>query len=735
MAKKEEVVAEAGKLMTQRENIRNIGIVAHIDHGKTTMTDNLIAGAGLISKELAGDQCVTDFYELEQERGITINAACISVVYPYNDVNHLINVIDTPGHVDFGGDVIRAMRAVDGVIVVACAVEGVMPQTETVIRQALRERVKPTLFINKVDRLIGELEVTPEEMQQQFIKIINGVNSLIAKNAPKGKEKEWQVKVEDGSVCFGSAYRNWAVSVPQMKKTGISFKDVYEHVKSDQQKELSEKTPLFIAINDMVVKHLPNPLDAQKYRIKHIWPGDENSELGKAMESCDPNGPLMMMITKIQPDPHAREVAIGRIFSGKIEKGKEVFLLQSKKTGKIQLVGIYMAGDRVTLEDVYAGNIGAIVGLRDAFAGETISELKDADAFEGFMTKTEPVITMAVEATNMKDLPKLIEVIHSITKADPNIRAEINQDTGEHLVSGMGELHLEVTKYRIEHDNGIPVKTSPPIVVYKESVDAVSPEIVGKSPNKHNKFHFTVEPLPEAIAKALAEGEISEGKEKNKDKIQERVNKLVELGMDRDEAKSIWHIYGHNILVDKTKGVQYLFETKELVIQGFEEAMDNGPQAMEKVGGIKVTLRDASLHEDAIHRGPAQTLPAIKRPIWAAILSAKPKLLEPVQKVFISVPQSYLGAVSGELQTRRAGIDDMRTEGDTMIITARAPIKEMIGFAGAIRGATQGRAIWTTEFAGFQPLPRDLYASTIAEIRTRKGRDPQAPSPSFFMDA
>ena len=280
MAKREitEVVKE---LMLKPDQIRNIGIVAHIDHGKTTLSDNLLAGAGMISKDLAGKIQFMDFDPQEQERGITIFAANASMVHEVEGRDYLVNLIDTPGHVDFGGDVTRAMRAVDGVIVVVDAVEAVMPQTETVIRQALKERAKPVLFINKSDRLIKELKLTPEIMQERFKTIITKINTLIAKYAEDQYKEKWLVSVNDGSVAFGSAAQNWAVSIGMMKKTGISFKEVIDHMEKAESKILAEKSPLHATVLDMVVRHLPNPLEAQKYRVPKIWPGDKGNRYGK----------------------------------------------------------------------------------------------------------------------------------------------------------------------------------------------------------------------------------------------------------------------------------------------------------------------------------------------------------------------------------------------------------------------------------------------------------------------
>jgi elongation factor 2 len=264
----------AKDLMRQPGQIRNIGIVAHIDHGKTTLTDNLVAGAGMMSENLAGQQLFTDFDKQEQERGITIYSANVSMVHEWNGKSYLINLIDTPGHVDFGGDVTKTMRAVDGVVVVADAVEGCMPQTETVVRQALKERVQPVLFINKVDRLIKELKLSPEAMADRFRGIIEEVNALILKFSEEQYKDKWVVNVNNGSVAFGSAVRNWAISVPRMQKSGITFKDIIDMTNNGQEKELAKKAPLHEVVLDMVIEHLPNPLQAQPYRIPRIWPGD-----------------------------------------------------------------------------------------------------------------------------------------------------------------------------------------------------------------------------------------------------------------------------------------------------------------------------------------------------------------------------------------------------------------------------------------------------------------------------
>ncbi|MDO8427577.1 MAG: elongation factor EF-2 [Candidatus Diapherotrites archaeon] len=730
MGRKEDVAQLAQNLMKNQKNIRNLGIVAHIDHGKTTTSDSLVAAAGLMSEELAGQQLVMDFYELEQERGITINASNISLVYKNEIGEFLVNLIDTPGHVDFGGEVIRAMRAVDGVIVVVDAVEGVMPQTETVVRQALREKCKPTLFINKVDRLVNELKVGEKEMQERLVKVIARVNTLIKNNCPEEFKDQWVCKVEDGSVCFGSALGKWGVSTTQMKKSGVTFGDVYKHCKEGTQNELSKKAPLYKALMDMIIIHLPNPVQAQKYRISHIWKGDMESEMGQSMQNCDPNGKISMMVTDVSVDPHAGEIATGRIYSGTARKGMKVRLNAGKKDIILQQVGIFMGPERVVLDEIPAGSLASLTGAKDVYVGETISG-DPMQEFESFKTVSIPVITISIEAKHPKELPKLIEVIRQIMKEDPNVRAEINQETGEHLISGMGELHLEVTRYRIEHDHKMEITVSDPIVVYRETTTKESPVLLGKSPNKHNHLFMKAETLsPEVITKLVDSGLTGKIREKD-DKA---VVTLREIGFGHEESKRVWAVHNNCVLINDTRGIQALHEIRELVIQGFMDACDEGPLAKEKCFGFVIRLDDARLHEDAIHRGPSQILPTMTRTIYACMLAANAILLEPKQKLFISVPQDNMGSASKELQQRRAQIQEMNTEGDSTVIIALAPVKEMIGFSGAIRSATQGRAIWTAEFHGYEPLPRELQKNVIKEVRKRKGMDEEPKTAEFFLE-
>jgi elongation factor 2 len=717
----EKMVEKVTRIMNDPKHIRNIAICAHIDHGKTTFSDNLLAGAGMMSEELAGKACQLDFHEDEQERGITIDSAAVSMVHEFEGEEHLINLIDTPGHVDFGGDVTRAMRAVDGAIVLACAVEGVMPQTETVLRQALKERVKPTLFINKVDRLIKELQLTPEAMQERFVKIIAEVNKLIKDIAPPEYGDKWQVSVQDGSVTFGSAFHNWGMSLPYMQKKNISFKEIIDAYKSadvEAYKALAKKAPVHEVCLNMVIKHLPNPVDAQDYRIPKIWHGDIESSEGKSLKACDPNGPLFFVITKIVVDPQAGEISAGRLFSGTMKRGTEAYLNRAKMPGRIQQVFIYNGAKREIVDNVPAGNVIGIAGIK-SMPGETIT-VGPSEPFEEISHLFEPVITKAIEAKNPADLPKLIEVLRQVSKEDPTIKIEINEETGEHLMSGMGELHLEVIENRIVSDKNVQVQTSPPVVVYREAVQTLSPEAEGKSPNKHNKFYFKVEPLDPKITELIKSGEIADNR-RIKKKEQDLWDKLRDCGMDTKMVQKVRDIFKGNLLIDGTRGIVYIGEVIELVTDSFEDVMSRGPLCKEPCSKVMVTLTDCSLHEDAIHRGPAQVYPAVRDGIRAAMSQAKPILLEPIQTLQLEAPNEYMGELSKLVSAKRGQLLEMNQEGVLVVAKARLPVAEMFGMSSELRSATGGRGSSFVIDQSFDKLPDELQIKIQSQIRDRKG--------------
>ena len=387
-----------------------------------------------------------------------------------------------------------------------------------------------------------------------------------------------------------------------------------------------------------------------------------------------------------------------------------------------------MGPERLEVDKIPAGNIAAVTGLKDAIVGSTVTTLEDMDVFESITHASEPVVTVAVEAKHMKDLPKLVEVLRQVAKEDPTLKITLDEETGEHLLAGMGELHLEVIAHRIERDKGVEISTTPPIVVYRETITGHAGPVEGKSPNRHNRFYIIVEPLAPEVVALIKSGEISMRMPEV-----ERREKLMAVGLTKEEAKGIADIFESNIYLNMTKGIQHLNETMELVLEGFEEVMKAGPLSREPCMGVKVSLMDAKLHEDAVHRGPAQVIPASRQAIQAAMLMADDTMFEPYQKVFIQVPMDNMGGATKEIQGRRGIISNMTSEGDMTIIESKAPVSELFGFAGDIRSATEGRAMWSTEFAGFEPLPKNLVTEVVSGIRERKGLKAQLPQPSDFM--
>lgn len=724
MVDKENQFDKIRRISKDRKHIRNIATSAHIHHGKTAFTDNLLAAAGQMAAKYAGnlnEGMLTWQHSDEQERLLTVDAANVSMVHTFQDHEYLINLIDTPGHVDFSGNVTRAMRAIDGTVVLVCASEGIMPQTETVIKQALRERVKPILFINKCDRLIKELKLTPEQMQERFIKIFHAFNDLVHKIAEEEFKDRWLGDINDGSVAFGSARDNWALSLPYMKKKGITFKDIIKlyEMSDEERKEWTWKNaPLYEVVLDMVVKHLPDPEEAQRYRIPKIWKGELESEFGKGLLNCDPNAEPAFVITKIVIDPKSgKEISAGRLFSGTLKQGQEVYLNLAKKNQRIQQVLIYNGIKPEQLEEITPGNVLAIGGIVGE-AGETVT-VNPQTPFTELKHIFEPVITKAIEILKPADLPKLVEILKKVAKEDPSIKIEINEETGENLMSGMGELHLEIIENRIKTEKGLEVKTSSPIVVFRETIMGESRVFDGKSPNKHNLFFMQVEPLESEVYEAIKSGEIQEGRIKKKN--EELWRKLEELGIYKDEARQYREIYKGCVLEDRTKGEVHIGEVLEMVCDAFEQVVRAGPLAQEPCVKMKVILIDTKLHEDAIHRGPAQVYPAVRDGIKMAMIDAKAVIYEPVQVLQVEAPLNHMGDVTKLFQSKRGQMLNIDQEIDHVVIKVKLPVAEMIGLAGDLRSATEGRGTFSLVDQMFERMPTEIQTKTIRQIRSRKG--------------
>jgi len=718
------------KIIKDKNQIRNFGVIAHVDHGKTTMSDSLLAHSGIIAPSAAGKALALDYMKEEQERGITIVQANVTLHYKQADKEYVINMIDTPGHVDFSGRVIRSLRAIDGAVVVCDAVEGIMTQTETVTRMSLEERVRPVLYINKIDRLIKELRLTPEAMQEKLASVVTSFNNLIDTYAEPEYKEKWKVSIQDGSVTFGSAKDKWGFNVDIMKEKGVSFKDVITAYSDEGDVNvLVEKVPLAEAILGMVVKHHPPPHVAQKYRIPKIWKGDLDSDIGKAILNCDDNGPAVMMVVNMQMDPAAGPVAIGRLFSGTVKDGDTVNLIDTHREARIQSVNFFMGNQREMVGQLSAGNIPALLGLTEARAGQTVSTTKGIEVFEGIKYVSEPVVQMAIEPKHPKDLPKMIEILKRLTIEDPNLIIKINEESGETIMAGMGVLHLEIATNQIK-EAGLDLVTSEPLINYRETITQPTEPIMAKSPNRHNKIFMRVEPLEPEIAEMCRTGELGEMKDKK-----EMTKILRDHGWEPDVAKKVMRFDSRgNIMINGTKGVQFIDESSDSILSGFDEVMKEGPLAREQMRDCKFTFTHFVPHEDTAHRGLSQLGPASRRACLASVLLAQSVILEPILGIEVRVPQDLVGNVASVLSGKRGKVIDMQQKGVVSIVIGEVPASETFDISQVMRGQTAGKAMWNTFFKSWSPIPKSLVAQLIPDIRKRKGLSPEPPKAEEFID-
>ncbi len=720
-------IAEILKLMEKTANIRNIGFVGHIDHGKTTLSDSLLSEAGLLSPDLAGEARALDFLEEEQKRGITMKSANISLYYEKSLEGHepfLINLVDTPGHLDFSGKVTRALRLVDGVVVVVDAVEEIITQSETVIKQALQEGVKPALFINKVDRLIRELKLTDKDIRKKYIRIINDFNTLIERYATPPFNKEWKVSPAEGNVAFGSALHKWGFTAKIMEESDLKFSDIKsryqkETYSKDSYSDLQIYLPIHRAILEMVVDHLPNPNEAQNYRIKKIYEGDLDSEVGKAMIKCDPNGPLVICLSKVQADKHGL-VATGRIFSGKCPKKKEIFLLRENNYETIQRIAIFMGQRREQVDEIPVGNIVAIEGLKKVKSGETIVEsnyLEQIVPFENVKYVTTPVVTASIEPDYLRDLDKMKELIENLLIEDPNLKFEVNEENGEFLLSGMGPLHLEISTNELGK-RGVPVSISEPRAVFKESCKYHSTSIKAVSPNGKNSLELKIERLDEKSVRFFQTADYHSIKpiSRLKEVMREKT------GLNDTEIQKYWKTdEDQNVLI--YLGNSELNDLyKDLILKIIEKIHLNGPLCGEKLTKIKILINElngSELDEEgAFTELSAMFYDAIKQGLSESDLI----LLEPIYHTIIQLPPDYIKNVLTILSKYSAKIKTIDQEKEYQaIIEILLPVRNSIKFAEDIRSATSGRAFWQNEFYAFMEVPKHELKTIISNLRFIKG--------------
>jgi len=723
------------KLMHKKENIRNIGIIAHIDHGKTTLADSLLAGAGLLSPTVAGEARVLDYLEEEQKRGITIKTANISLLHELDGNQYVINLIDTPGHVDFTGKVTRALRAIDGAVVVVDAVEEIMVQTETVTRQALEERVRPVLFINKVDRLIKELKLTPKEIQEKFARIVNDFNGLIEMYGETDFKDEWKIDAARETVAFGSALHRWGFTPGTAQQKRIRFTDIVEAYARGQREVLARLLPVHTAILSIIVKNTPNPVQAQEYRLPKIWKGKIDSKIGQAMLNCDDAGPTVLCITNVQTDSQAGLVATGRVFSGSIKEGDRLYLVTAKKPYNVRQVSMYMGAFRENVPQIPAGNIAAVLGLETARTDETAVDAAHKDAmtpFERTRYLSEPIITVAVEPKDPKDLPRLVEAMNRLSVEDPNLFTSLDKETGQCLIGGMGELHLEIAvKSLAELSGNVRLTVSDSIVTYRETVSKPSKITMTKTPELHAEFRVQVKHVDTRIMRLIEGGKLSEGLERK-----HIGNVLIEeAGYSEEQAAKVLAVNEHeNILLGSTQNAPIPEEVRASIVSGFHWACAHGPLCEEPMRGIEVNLVRVQMREGDTQLDPGQVARAFGRAILGAVLTANPELLEPIFKIEVSLPTAWFGACSGIIIRRRGKILKSEQKGALTTITGYIPVAESFGLSTEMRAATSGHAFWQSTLDHWEKIPENLSRAVVEHIRKRRGLSPQVPTPEKFVD-
>ena len=868
-------IEQLRELMDYKYNIRSMSVIAHVDHGKSTLTDSLVAKAGIIAAKNAGEVRYTDTRADEAERGITIKSTGISMFFEYvldkqeksvifasenrsakleevegdgaaaagaaevelteegapkiTDNSYLINLIDSPGHVDFSSEVTAALRITDGALVVVDTIEGVCVQTETVLRQSISERVRPVLHVNKCDRALLELQLQPEEMYQCFARAVESVNVVIATYNDE-KLGDCQVYPEQGTVSFGSGLHQWGFTLKKFAKLysekfgipeskmmeklwGNNFFDADEKKwkKSDNNGKLKRAFCQFImdpickmfdaimndkklkiekmmkaagvtlktdekdlvgkpllkrvmqkwlpvgdAILQMIVVHLPSPVAAQRYRVETLYDGPLDDAAAEAIRTCDttPDCPLMMYVSKMVPtSDRGRFYAFGRVFAGTIKTGMKVRMMgpnyvPGKKTDlwvkNIQRTLIMMGRFQEQVQDIPAGNTCGLVGVDQYFLKSgTITNLEEAHTIKTMKFSVSPVVRCAVEPKRAGDLPKLVEGLKRLSKSDPMVLC-YTEESGEHIIAATGELHLEICLKDLQEDfMGTDVKVSDPVVSYRESVTEKSSQTcLSKSPNKHNRLYMEAEPVDEELSLAIEDKKVSA-----KDDPKLRARKMAdEYGWDVTEARKIWafgpDMDGPNMVVDTTKGVNYLLEIKDSVAAGFQWASKQSVLCDEPMRGIRYNLMDVTLHADAIHRGMGQIMPTARRVMFASMLTASPCVQEPLFLVDISVPQDAAGGCYEVLAQRRAIIvgEEQRPGTPMCQLKAHMPVMESFGFTPALRKATGGKAFPQMIFSHWAALegdplnPGTMPGKVVTGVRVRKGLEPEVPGLDRFLD-
>jgi len=826
--------------MDKRHNIRNMSVIAHVDHGKSTLTDSLVTKAGIIAQAKAGEMRFTDTRKDEQERCITIKSTAVSMYYELKEADmsfikqekmgngFLINLIDSPGHVDFSSEVTAALRVTDGALVVVDCVSGVCVQTETVLRQAIAERIKPILFMNKMDRALLELQLEQEDLYQTFTRIVESTNVIVATYGDdEGPMGVITVDPSIGTVGFGSGLHGWAFTLKQFAEIyaskfkiepaklmrrlwGDSFfspaekkwnkvggegyvrgfnqfilDPIYKmfhavmNFKKDVYAKLIEKLNIKLSVEDrekegkpllkiimqkwlpagetllqMITIHLPSPVTAQRYRMEILYEGPHDDEAALGIKTCNPDAPLMMYISKMVPTAdRGRFFAFGRVFSGRVATGQKARIMgPNYEPGKkddlylksIQRTILMMGRYTEPIEDVPCGNICGLVGVDQYLVKTgTITTFENAHNLKMMKFSVSPVVRVAVEPKDPSQLPKLVEGLKRLAKSDPMVQCII-EESGEHIVAGAGELHLEICLKDLEEDHAcIPIKKSEPVVSYRETVAEESDRMcLSKSPNKHNRLFMRARPFPDGLAEDIDNGDVYPRQE-----VKARARLLADkYEYDITEARKIWCFgpegTGPNLMMDCSKGVQYLNEIKDSVVAGFQWASKEGVLCDENMRAVRFNIYDVTLHADAIHRGGGQIIPTARRCLYACVLTAQPRLMEPVYLVEIQCPESAVGGIYGVITRRRGHVfeEQMVTGTPMFIVKAFLPVNESFGFTADLRSNTGGKAFPQCIFDHWQMMtddpmePGSKADKIVSATRKRKGLSETVPPIDKYYD-
>jgi elongation factor 2 len=639
---------------------------------------------------------------------------------------------DTPGHISFTGEVSRALRGSDGAIILVDALEGVMTQTETNIRLAVGEEYcKPVLFINKVDRLISELRLSPDDTYDKIDKITKQVNELIKKVRPEGSD--WGVDFAKNSVAVGSAKHGWGFTYEILKEKGLTPITVFEKYNEGDIQWLRDNLPLDEPMLRMVVDHLPDPISASKYRIPHLWGGDLNSELGKALVKSDAKGPLYGMITKIFLDPSKNYMAtlIGRVFSGTFDQTDSIYLLGSRTANRVKRLGVMEITDLLDIPRIPAGNLFALYGFICP-SGETFihndmvpkdkDEIAEIPTFEKIHYACKAVVSRSIKPKDPHDLAKLGEVVGKWLQADPTAEFRLDKESMEYILSGIDPLQIEILTKRI--NNQVKINIGEPIIVYREKIENKSREFHTKSSNAHNRILLYVEPLDEKTEELIDEGKITD---LQNDKERAQILR-EEAGWDTKEARRIIDVFKGNVLVNGTSGLQRFDRIKNDLVSAFRNWLSECIIAKEPAMGIKAVFTDAVIHEDPRHTQYAQTASMSYSALSLSMLDAGPHLYEPIQRIDVKTPQGTEGGVNAIINRHRGRINNVIPEGEYVRIQGQIPAAEIIGIADEIRSSTQGRAFFGYEFKNFEKVPPSLEEEIILEIRKRKDMPLELPN-------